>query len=55
MAKMLLYSRCSYFNPRSREGSDSLGVLPAGTSVRFQSTLPRGERHKLNDKDSVII
>ncbi len=34
-----------YFNPRSREGSDpgSAAAWPPG--CRFQSTLPRGERH----------
>ena len=35
------------FNPRSREGSDTCWIpLPASTE-RFQSTLPRRERHEL--------
>ena len=35
----------SYFNPRSREGSDVNPLPRRGASIRFQSTLPRGERH----------
>ena len=31
------------FNPRSREGSDQAKTLPEHT-LKFQSTLPRGER-----------
>ena len=34
------------FNPRSREGSDSSGILKFSVSTRFQSTLPRRERPK---------
>ena len=34
------------FNPRSREGSDSLSRL-ASKSLQFQSTLPRRERRKV--------
>ena len=34
----------SYFNPRSREGSDVNPLPRRGASIRFQSTLPRGER-----------
>ena len=34
----------SYFNPRSREGSDPGQTSSAG-SWKFQSALPRGERH----------
>ena len=32
------------FNPRSREGSDVNPLPRRGASIRFQSTLPRGER-----------
>ena len=32
------------FNPRSRMGSDSLGLLPSMSIYKFQSTLPHGER-----------
>ena len=35
------------FNPRSREGSDVLGMSIYHCSIKFQSTLPRGERLKL--------
>ena len=34
----------SYFNPRSREGSDRSGSSSICRPVLFQSTLPRGER-----------
>ena len=34
------------FNPRSREGSDSLASSIASCSVSFQSTLPRRERRQ---------
>ena len=37
----------SYFNPRSREGSDVNPLPRRGASIRFQSTLPRGERRTL--------
>ena len=33
-----------YFNPRSREGSDSQVLVNYQVSGIFQSTLPRGER-----------
>ena len=33
-----------YFNPRSREGSDSFDWLQSVKRWKFQSTLPRGER-----------
>ena len=33
------------FNPRSREGSDLVQAYSVGVCCRFQSTLPRGERH----------
>ena len=36
----------SYFNPRSREGSDKTFVLFYTCCTIFQSTLPRGERLK---------
>ena len=38
------YQNQSDFNPRSREGSDKSRVTGRSISVRFQSTLPRGER-----------
>ena len=34
----------SYFNPRSHEGSDYFAADFADLKIRFQSTLPRGER-----------
>ena len=34
----------SYFNPRSREGSDRMILRPLPELTKFQSTLPRGER-----------
>ena len=43
--------QCYYFNPRSHEGSDILFWLWEGTTMSFQSTLPRGERHY--DKDNL--
>ena len=40
-----LFSNGFYFNPRSREGSDSnSALLPFWTRKAFQSTLPRRER-----------
>ena len=33
-----------YFNPRSREGSDRICSCGVPDQMRFQSTLPRGER-----------
>ena len=38
------------FNPRSREGSDRPSLLERIYSWEFQSTLPRGERHLLQNK-----
>ena len=37
------------FNPRSREGSDEGVIGPAFGVGQFQSTLPRGERHRNHD------
>ena len=34
----------SYFNPRSREGSDVKQIIIVMNHHLFQSTLPRGER-----------
>ena len=34
------------FNPRSREGSDAYPTRANFRSIPFQSTLPRGERHR---------
>ena len=39
-----------YFNPRSREGSDSAVLALVPISSQFQSTLPRGERRYLNPR-----
>ena len=36
---------CSSFNPRSRVGSDEQLHTPSSRKLRFQSTLPCGERH----------
>ena len=36
------------FNPRSREGSDTTTTSPHRYSNRFQSTLPRRERHNFS-------
>ncbi len=41
----------SNFNPRSREGSDSGGSQHLLPPCLFQSTLPRGERHKQPCRD----
>ena len=38
------YSNCADFNPRSREGSDTVLFFFQQSIVQFQSTLPRGER-----------
>ena len=38
-----------YFNPRSREGSDIALLFSTRRGLRFQSTLPRGERHFLSN------
>ena len=37
-----------YFNPRSREGSDSTPCVANRVASVFQSTLPRGERRFFN-------
>ena len=37
------------FNPRSREGSDKTTWKNVLSEVLFQSALPRGERHQLED------
>ncbi len=37
----------NYFNPRSHEGSDDDVFNLSNSSVVFQPTLPRGERHNL--------
>ncbi len=39
-------SHIQYFNPRSRVGSDVRVRCRHITALRFQSTLPRGERRK---------
>ena len=39
----------TYFNPRSREGSDDMQLCKRGTRIRFQSTLPRRERQRRAD------
>ena len=45
-----------YFNPRSHEGSDDGQVLNKEQFSKFQSTLPRGERHcrERDIKDSSV-
>ena len=40
-----LANYAGYFNPRSREGSDSIPAKIRLQSTKFQSTLPRRERH----------
>ena len=47
------YTPC--FNPRSREGSDTLTKKIANQYRQFQSTLPRGERLSLLPETSPII
>ena len=46
-AMLLHVISLSDFNPRSREGSDMQLSPWAAMQVKFQSTLPRRERHKL--------
>ena len=41
---MAILTLLHHFNPRPREGSDPGTVLTYGITVKFQSTLPRGER-----------
>ena len=43
------------FNPRSHEGSDQRRVCKSGAILRFQSTLPRGERHCTTVTDMFIV
>ena len=45
------------FNPRSREGSDGITLTDTGTTLPFQSTLPRRERPKIlsHSKKSLIF
>ena len=38
------HGKITYFNPRAREGRDSLATLICLTHFRFQSTRPRGAR-----------
>ena len=45
----------SNFNPRSRVGNDVMRLLPVSVVATFQSTFPRGERHKYTDADGVDI
>ena len=42
---------CFNFNPRSREGSDHMGICWTLSRQKFQSTLPRGERLAGDTKD----
>ena len=42
-----LHPGIPHFNPRSREGSDGRCVVDVHAAIRFQSTLPRGERQDL--------
>ena len=41
---LYFHSFCIHFNPRSREGSDWMEPTTSRTPLKFQSTLPRGER-----------
>ena len=41
----------THFNPRSREGSDELNAYERIRYLRFQSTLPRGERRTVTIAD----
>ena len=41
-----------YFNPRSREGSDEDICFSLSIVHKFQSSLPRGERHQSNQRKS---
>ena len=43
-------SQSTYFNPRSREGSDENGYEDEEQEEQFQSALPRGERLPNLDK-----
>ena len=52
--KFLLYMM-SYFNPRSREGSDDYRVVLDILQCIFQSTLPRGERHRCTRCNGLIL
>ena len=40
------YSGITDFNPRSHGGSDTFSIYPYVRVVKFQSTLPRGERQQ---------
>ena len=42
------------FNPRSREGSDSVAAALYFGLETFQSALPRGERHQFSPKSSLL-
>ena len=44
----------SNFNPRSREGSDGKSVKVIGNIYEFQSTLPRGERHRFRVRTDTV-
>ena len=45
----------SNFNPRSHEGSDIFQNLRFSSSILFQSTLPRRERHRLADMAVTLV
>ena len=47
-------SPVDYFNPRSHEGSDACYIHIDSSSIKFQSTLPRGERHMDTLQPSLI-
>ena len=42
------------FNPRSHEGSDFCCLAVSGSNIKFQSTLPRGERQQFSPKSSLF-
>ena len=44
----------AYFNPRSREGSDETDKGSYPTKQAFQSTLPRGERRRKNQRGHLL-
>ena len=47
------FNGCGCFNPRSRVGSDHAALAKAFEATQFQSTLPRGERHKTNQSQNM--
>ena len=54
LAKMIT-QEINHFNPHSHEGSDEPVIYEAVIYHRFQSTLPRRERPKLDDYQDAFI